>query len=286
MSTLSVSIVTPSYNQAEFIRETIESVRQQTYSDITHIVIDGESDDGTLDILREYDNLQWVSEPDRGQTHAINKGFERSDGDVVGWVNSDDPYVYRDTVSSVVDAFEHTGADIEYGHAITIGPNNEFLRAHYLPEFKKRKLERHCYLIQPSVFFRKYIITENKLNEKREYSMDYEFWLDLADKYEWFRLNSIVAADRNHPARKIIKNADTSLADTIQLRKERGIERDLQFRVQQNLDKANLRWRRLRALSLMLEVMSCNSESFAFPVHRKSPLQTLWTQLFGGKKQL
>lgn len=285
MSSLSVSIVTPSYNQAKFIRDTIESVRRQTYSDITHIVVDGESDDGTLDILREYDDLQWTSEPDRGQTHAINKGFDRVDGDVVGWINSDDPYVYRDTVATVVDAFERTSADIVYGHALTIGPDNEFLRAHYLPQFDPKKLERHCYLIQPSVFFRRHVVAENKLNEAREYSMDYEFWIDLAEEHEWFRLDSVVAADRNHPTRKIIKDAEASLADTVELRKQREIERDLRFQIQQIIDKIDLRWRRIRALPIMLDILS-SSKEFAFPLQRRSLLRTLGTQLIRRKKRL
>lgn len=286
MSTLSVSIVTPSYNQAEFIRDTIESVRQQTYSDITHIVVDGESDDGTLDILREYDDLKWTSEPDRGQTHAINKGFERVDGDVVGWVNSDDPYVYRGTVATVVDTFERTSADIVFGHAITIGPDNEFLRAHYLPEFDPNKLKRHCYLIQPSVFFRRHVVAENKLNETREYSMDYEFWLDLADEYNWHRLDEVVAADRNHPARKIIQDAEASRADTVALRKEQGIDRGFPFRGRQLIDKIDLRWRRVRAIPYLFDLLSATPEVFAFELQRRSLPQMFWTQLFRDKKRL
>lgn len=286
MSSLSVSVVTPSYNQAKFIRDTIESVRQQTYDDVTHLVIDGESDDGTLDVLREYDDIEWTSEPDRGQTHAINKGFDRAEGDIIGWLNSDDPYVYRTTVNTVVETFERTGADIVYGHAITIGPNNEFLRAHYLPEFDREKLDRHCFLIQPTVFFRRRVIEDHRLNENREYSMDYEFWFDLADHYDWYRLDRVVAADRNHPARKIIQNADESQADTRKLREERGINRNVRFKLLQTLDKLDLRWRRLLGLRCMKTIMASSSDAFAFPLQRRSLGDTIRTQLLGGKKDL
>jgi glycosyltransferase involved in cell wall biosynthesis len=286
MSHPSVSVVTPSYNQASFIRTTIESVRNQTYDDITHIVVDGESNDGTLDILRDYDSLHWTSEPDRGQTHAINKGFKRVDGDIIGWLNSDDPYVYRDTIATVVDAFEQTEADIVYGHAITIGPRNGLRRVHYIPEFDKKKLQRHCFLIQPSVFFKKSVIEQNRLNEDREYSMDYEFWLDLADDYEWHRLNSIVAADRNHQGRKIIQFKDQSRRDSNTLRRERGIDQGILFELGQIFDSLDLRWRRIKAIPHLVEIISTPSESFAFDLKRSSLISMLPSQVVGHKRNL
>ena len=103
MSSPLVSVVTPSYDQAEFIRETIESVRTQTYDNVEHVVVDGESTDGTTEILDEYDHLQYVSEPDDGQSDAINKGFEMADGDVVAWLNSDDVFFDTEVIERVVD---------------------------------------------------------------------------------------------------------------------------------------------------------------------------------------
>jgi len=286
MSHSSVSIVTPSYNQASFIRDTIESVRNQTYNDITHIVVDGESDDGTLDILRDYDSLYWISEPDRGQTHAINKGFKKADGDIVGWINSDDLYVYCDTVETVVDAFERTDADIVYGHAVTIGPRNKLRRVHHIPEFDKQKLQRNCFLIQPSVFFKKNILEYNRLNEDREYSMDYEFWLDLADDYNWHHLNSIVAADRNHQRRKIVQFKDQSRRDTNVLRKERGINEGILFELGQIFDSLDLRWRRIKAVPHLVKILSTPSERFAFGIKRSSLMSMLPGQLMGHKRNL
>jgi len=86
MNLPTVSIVTPCYNAARFIRETIESVSGQRYPHLEHIVIDGGSTDGTLDILKAYPHLRWVSAPDRGQSHALNKGFAMARGELIGWL--------------------------------------------------------------------------------------------------------------------------------------------------------------------------------------------------------
>ena len=86
-----VSVVTPSYNKGRFIEETILSVKNQTYPRIEHIVVDGGSTDGTLDILKKYgDSLIWISEPDKGQSDAINKGWRMSKGDILAYLNADD----------------------------------------------------------------------------------------------------------------------------------------------------------------------------------------------------
>jgi hypothetical protein len=136
------------------------------------------------------------------------------------------------------------------------------------------------------VFFRRHVIDNHRLNEDRDYSMDYEFWFDLAEPYDWHRLDEVVAADRNHPERKIIQDADASLADTNKLREERGINRDLRFKYLQTADKLDLRWRRIRALRQMKSIMASSSETFAFPLKRRTWGSTLWTQLFRDKKSL
>lgn len=282
----SVSIITPSYNQAQYIRDTIESVRNQNFDDITHIVLDGGSDDGTVDILRQYDDISWVSEPDRGQTHAINKGFDRIDSDIVGWLNSDDLYVFKNTIENVVNIFEKYPVDIVFGHAITVGPNNILRRVHHVPKFDMSKLRRNCFIIQPSVFFRKNVIKENELNENRNYSMDYELWLDLAEQYEWYRHNEIISADRNHPNRKIIQNSEKSYIDTKMLREERGINEDLIFKFKQYADKIGIRWRRIQAVPQLLKLYREPDERFAFDLVRPSLSLLLRTQFFHRKKQL
>jgi glycosyltransferase involved in cell wall biosynthesis len=105
-----VSIVTPSLNQARYLREAIDSVRAQTHSPIEHIVVDGGSTDGTPDILSEFQDLRWTSEPDRGQSHALNKGFALANGEILGWLNADDAYE-PDAVAQAVAAIH----DLEAG---------------------------------------------------------------------------------------------------------------------------------------------------------------------------
>ncbi len=116
-----VTIVTPSFNQAGFIEETIQSVIAQDYQPIEHLVIDGGSTDGTLELLRKYqDHLSWVSEPDRGQTDAINKGFRRAHGAILCWLNADD-VLMPGAISTVASYFEsHPQVSFVYGDVLAI----------------------------------------------------------------------------------------------------------------------------------------------------------------------
>ena len=279
----SVSIVTPSYNQSDFIGDTLDSVRNQSYEDVNHIVVDGGSDDGTVEMLRSYDDLDWTSESDDGQADAINKGFRRADGDIVGWINSDDVYVFRDTIDNVVEVFDATSADIVFGHGIRIGPDNEFFRAHYIPPFDYSKLEKKCYILQPAVFFRDYVVEEHKLDEGFEYSFDYEFWLRLGKNYEWQRADVIVAGDRNHPERKIISDNDRSIAESLRLKREREIE----WRIWDNkLYEVWLRSLRLRGLPLLFEIHDTPRDRFAFEIDRPPVRNSLKTQLYGKRIDL
>jgi Glycosyltransferases involved in cell wall biogenesis len=106
-----VSIVTPSLDQGRFIEETIKSVLEQDYPRLEHIVVDGGSTDETLDVLRRYPHLTWISEPDAGQADAVNKGFGMARGDVFGWLNADDLYL-PGAVSVAVQALRETGAGL------------------------------------------------------------------------------------------------------------------------------------------------------------------------------
>jgi glycosyltransferase involved in cell wall biosynthesis len=111
-----VSIVTPSYNQGRFIEATLLSVRNQDYPNIEHLVIDGGSSDNTVEILEKYEkvyNLKWISEPDKGQSDAVNKGFERARGLIIGWLNSDDIYIDQQVISYIVSkSKEFSDADV------------------------------------------------------------------------------------------------------------------------------------------------------------------------------
>jgi len=125
-----VSIVTPSYNQGQFIEDTILSVKNQDYSNIEHIIVDGGSTDNTLEILKEYENsynLRWVSEPDNGQADAINKGFDMAKGEIIGWLNSDDTYFSSHVLTKVVEKFRQTEAKIVFGNDVLINQEQKEL---------------------------------------------------------------------------------------------------------------------------------------------------------------
>jgi glycosyltransferase involved in cell wall biosynthesis len=201
----SVSIVTPSYNQGQFIRETLDSVRTQTYDQCEHIVVDGGSDNGTREILKECDeSIDWISEPDEGQSDAINKGIDMASGDIIGWLNSDDVYFDTEVLSRVVKYFEQYDADVIYGDIALINADSEVLKFHRVPSFDYQKLLRYCFIEQPAVFFRDEVLAEERLDTDLEYVMDYEFWLRLAEIYEFRHVTDVLAADRNHAERKIL----------------------------------------------------------------------------------
>ncbi len=107
-----ISIVTPSYNSAEFIEDCIQSVLKQNYPNFEHIIIDGGSTDGTVEILKKYPHLKWISEPDEGQSDALNKGFKKAEGDIIGWLNSDDVYL-PGTFNKVADILSNDKIDIK-----------------------------------------------------------------------------------------------------------------------------------------------------------------------------
>ena len=201
-----VSILTPSFNQAEWLQKNIYSVQRQSYQPIEHIITDGGSSDGTKDILeRAPSTVRYWSEPDRGQSEAINKAFSRSRGEIIGWINSDDAYVHPQAVRWVVDAFEdNPTVDVVYGHAAVVGAKNELLHLKWVPRFSRRLLLVYNFLIQPAVFIRRSSIANERLvDDTLQYTMDRALWLQLAHAGRRFlRLNRVVAVDRLHAARK------------------------------------------------------------------------------------
>jgi len=203
-----VSIITPSFNQARFIKYTILSVKNQTYPNIEHIIIDGGSSDNTLEILRKYEdtyNMRWISEPDEGQADAINKGFKMANGEIIGWLNSDDCYLKTTAVSKVVKSFSITQADIVYGDNVEIDQDNLILRIRCgIPRFSYKLLLWCDYISQPTVFFKRKVLEKYALDKNLQFAMDYDFWLQLGRAYRFHYLNDIIAAARKHTSCKTV----------------------------------------------------------------------------------
>ena len=137
-----VSIVTPSLNQGRFIEETILSIKNQSYPNIEHIIVDGGSTDNTLDIIKKYDgtyNMRWLSEPDEGQSDAINKGWKMSKGEIIAYLNSDDTYMPRAVETAVKFLTEHPDISMVYGGFNYIDEHGEVIRQSTAGEYHSVK---------------------------------------------------------------------------------------------------------------------------------------------------
>jgi len=173
-----VSVVTPSYNAMPFIRETIESVLMQDYPRVEHIVIDGGSSDGTRELLQQYPHLVWLSEPDRGQSHALNKGFRRAKGEVIGWLNADDTYKPGAIRRAVAHFQDHPEADAVYSDCQIVDEFGKLLRISKSQAFDLEKFLMNNFIKQPTVFMRKQVLESiGGVDEDLHFVMDRELWL-------------------------------------------------------------------------------------------------------------
>ena len=178
-----LSIITPSYNQAQFLEETIRSVLLQGYPDLEYWIIDGGSKDGSVDIIKKYEKwlAGWVSERDNGQAEAINKGLRLSKGTIKAYLNSDDAY-QPGTLFRVISFFsENNNIDIVYGNFEVINEDRQIRYTNEAPEFDIEKLLMRDYICQPTVFWRNAVHERIGLfREDLHFVMDYEFLLRSA----------------------------------------------------------------------------------------------------------
>jgi len=202
-----ISIVTPSYEQHDCLQDNLDSVQNQTHGTVEHIVLDGGSEDGSAALIEAYANrvpydVVWRSEPDDGQSAAINEGFERASGDIVGWLNSDDVYFDTTVFSRVVEQFDRTDADIIYGDLAYVDGRSRVTEIDVRPEFDRAKLAYRILIGQPAVFFRADVVKEEQLDPSLQYCMDYEYWLRLSEQYEIRHVRDVYAGFRRHEAQK------------------------------------------------------------------------------------
>lgn len=176
---MKVSVVTPSYNQGRFLARTLASVAAQQGVEHDHVVFDAASTDETLEVLRAAGpSVRWVSEKDRGQAHAVNKGIAASDGEIIGWLNSDDLY-YPGALAAVVDYFErHPDVDVVYGEADHVDLDDRAFEAYPTEDWDFEALTQRSFICQPAAFFRRSTVERfGPLDDSLQYAMDYELWL-------------------------------------------------------------------------------------------------------------
>ena len=212
-----ISIVTPSYNQAPFLEDTLRSVVSQDYPRTEHIVVDGGSTDGSVEIIRRYaPHLRsWVSERDRGQSHAINKGLAQATGDVLTWLNSDDTYL-PGALDEVGRFFaRHPDVDLVYGdYVYTDAGGRPMRRRHVFDTISYESLLYHDYLGQPAVFFRRSLFDKvGPLDESLHYCMDWDLFLRMWPVCRPRHIPKVLATYRlDHAAKSNAEETDGAVA--------------------------------------------------------------------------
>ena len=203
-----ISVITPSFNQSRFIEQTIRSVIMQAYPNVEYIIVDGGSTDGTVEIIKKYDRYlaHWESEPDRGQSHAINKGLARATGEILCWLNSDDYYL-PDTLKTVAESLsDRTGNLALVGHCIQVYDDG---RPPLEGKGKYEGLDRLLrfwkgyQMHQPSIFWRREVFDRvGYLDESLHMTMDFDYWVRIAQHFDFTNLDRPLSYSTYHEAAK------------------------------------------------------------------------------------
>jgi len=233
-----ISVVTPSYNQAGFLAETIESVIcQRGDFFIDYVIVDGGSTDDSVDIIKHYDALlrrgewplscqgigyRWISEKDNGQTDALMKGFRMAQGDLLAWLNSDDTY-FPGALQKAADFFrENLDTGLMYGDGCYCDAVGTIIGNYRTEEFDLDRLASANIICQPAAFFRKDAFeTVSGLDGTLHFAMDYDFWIRIGRHFPCRYVPCMLATYRLHEASKtvssntLVKNSEESLAVTI-----------------------------------------------------------------------
>ena len=201
-----VSIVTPSYNMARFLEETIQSVLTQDYPRIDYTVMDGGSTDGTLEILKKYEGrLRYQSAPDRGQADAINKGFANAHGSVFAYLNADDTYLPGAIGKAVCKLLAEPSAGMVYGEAYWVDEHGNVIERYPTLSFDPKLLNSRCFICQPAAFFwRDTFLSAGMMNVDHHVALDYDLWIRIAKIFPISKIDDYLATSRMHRNNKTL----------------------------------------------------------------------------------
>jgi glycosyltransferase involved in cell wall biosynthesis len=207
---LLVSVVSPSFNQAQYLETAIRSVIDQEYPRIEYLLIDGGSTDGSVDIIKRYQDriAYWTSEPDAGQADAINKGLKRATGEIVAWINSDDVYLPGAIAQAAAVFNKHPDIGMVYADGIMVDHELKILDRHTYPQVDVTDLLSFEVILQPTVFMRREVLAEvGYLDPSYDLILDHELWVRIASRYPVLHVPAFWALERTHPQAKTIAQA-------------------------------------------------------------------------------
>ena len=215
--TLFFSVITPSWNQGEYIGECLRSVAAQNDPSVEHIVLDNCSADSTADVVREYPGTKFVREKDRGQSHAVNKGFAAAKGEIICWLNSDDAYP-PETFARLRSIFADPAVSVVFGDVEQVSYDGRPPQRAEAAFKDRLDLVRwwsgKAHLHQPAVFFRKSVMEiVGNLREDLHYAMDYEYWWRMSEKFAFRREAEVLAVQYRQPESKTIRDWDKVLEE-------------------------------------------------------------------------
>jgi glycosyltransferase involved in cell wall biosynthesis len=202
---MKVSIVTPSFNQAQYLSETMDSVLGQNYPEIEYIVMDGGSTDGSVEIIKKHAArlAHWESAPDKGQADAINRGLARATGEIVAYLNSDDALA-PGAVRAIVEGFRaHPGAGVVYGGTEKIDDDGQVVKPKFITPYSRDLLKTFCLVPQPSSFYSRAAWDQcGPFNPELHFVLDWDFLLKVADRFPIVAIDELISRFRVYQTTK------------------------------------------------------------------------------------